>query len=271
MCRQAAVCLAFSCLQLGYVEAQVAERMDSHGSEIVVTSWIPNGEAVAAALFVPGWGGGPSDVLGIASFLSANDVEAFVLTPRGWHESEGEASFHNALDDIETALAWARKRTSHDVAIGGHSFGGGMALAYAARDRSVRRVISVAGTDHGHLIRQYESDPSFAEILEPILASTAAPQGPIRFDVDATLRELTEGQAVFGLRENAEALMDRSVLMFGGWEDVNTTVDGYLLPFYRSLRAAGASDVTFVVFHTDHGFGNVRESLYQEILGWLKR
>ena len=271
MCKRVIFCLALACLRLGYAEAQVTERINSHGSEIIVTSWIPNSETVAAVLLVPGWGGGPGDVLGIAGFLSANGVEVFVLTPRGWHESEGEASFHNALDDIETALTWARKRAGHDIVIGGHSFGGGMSLAYAARDPSVRQVISVGGTDHGQLIRQYESDPSFAEILDPILAGTAAPEGPIRFSVEASLRELAEGQAIFGLRENAESLGDRSVLMFGGWEDVHTTVDDYLLPLYRSLKAAGASDVKFVVFHTNHGFGNVRESLYQEILGWLQR
>jgi len=100
-------------------------------------------------------------------------------------------------------------------------------------------------------------------MLDQMLASTAAPGGPIRFDVEASLKALMEGQAVFGLRENAGALADRSILMFGGWEDVNTTVDDYMLPLYRALRAAGAEDVTFQVFHTDHGFGNVRDELHR--------
>lgn len=251
--------------------AQVPERVDSHGSEIIVTSWIPETDLVASVLLVPGWGGGPSDVLGMARFLSSHGVEAFVLTPRGWHDSEGEAAFSNALEDIGAALTWVRKRATHEVALGGHSFGGGMVLAYAAQDPSVRQIISVAGTDHGQLIRQYLSDPDFAAILEPILESTAAPEGEIRFDVESTLQELVEGQPVFGLRENAGALADRSILMFGGWEDRNTTVDDYLLPLYRALRSSGATKVRFRVFHTDHGFGNVREELYDEILSWLVR
>ncbi len=251
--------------------AQVRERIDSHGSQIVVTSWIPESDVVASILLVPGWGGGPTDVLGMAQFLSDHGVEAFVLAPRGWHDSEGEASFSNALEDIGSALTWVRKRATREVVLGGHSFGGGMVLAYAAQDPSVREIISVAGTDHGQLIRQYLSDPDFAAMLEPILASTAAPEGEIRFDVESTLQELVEGQAVFGLRENAGALADRSILMFGGWEDRNTTVDDYLLPLYRALRSSGATDVTFRVFHTDHGFGNVRKELYAEILDWLVR
>lgn len=254
----------------GALRAQVPHRMDSHGSEIVLTSWSPRGEAAASVLLVPGWGGGPSDVLGTAQYLSGQGIEAFVLSPRGWHSSGGNATFANALQDIGTALSWVRKHTTHDVAIGGHSFGGGMALAYAAQDLSVRRVVSIAGTDHGQLIRQYHSDASFAAMLEPILTSTAAPQGPIRFDVSSTLRELMSGQDVYGLRENAASLADRSILMFGGWEDAHTTVDDYLLPLYRALRSEGAREVRFVVFHTDHGFGNVRAEVHDEIARWLR-
>jgi len=253
------------------VSAQVEESIDSHGAAITITAWSSKSDPLASVLLVPGWGGGPSDVLGVARFLSENGVEAFVLTPRGWHNSEGEASFANALEDIGVAVTWARRHAAHEVVLGGHSFGGGMALAYAAHDSSVRRIISIAGTDHAQLIRQYQEDPAFASMLDRMLASTAAPEGPIRFDFQAALKELMEGQAVYGLRENADALADRSILMFGGWEDVNTTVDDYLLPLYRALRAAGAEDVTFQVFHTDHGFGNVRDELHQWILDWVLR
>ena len=253
----------------GVARAQSEHVVNSNGADVVVTAWLPSAPARASVLLVPGWGGGPADVLGIGRFLSDNGVEAFVLTPRGWHRSGGQASFPNALDDIEAALSWVRGRATHEVALGGHSFGGGMALAYAARDSSVRRIVSVAGTDHGQLIRQYLSDPAFAALLEPLLQSTAAPNGPIRFDVESTLLDLREGQSVFGLRENASALADRTLLMFGGWEDVNTTVDEYLLPQYRAFRAAGASEVTFRVYHTDHGFGNVRSALHEAILEWL--
>ncbi|MEZ4654811.1 MAG: alpha/beta fold hydrolase [Candidatus Eisenbacteria bacterium] len=252
-------------------QAQTEHLVDNSGSEMIVTTWTGGEAPWGSILLVPGWGGGPSDVLGIAHDLSQNGVEVFVLCPRGWHQSQGEASFTNALEDIGAALRWVRERAVHDVTLVGHSFGGGMALAYAARDPSVHRIVSVAGTDHGQLVRQYMSDPEFAAILEPILKSTAAPDGPIRFDVSATLQELKDGQGVLDLRENAALLADRAILMFGGWEDVNTTVDDYLLPLYRALREAGASDVTFLVYHTDHGFGNVRARLYRDLMEWLAR
>ena len=198
-------------------------------------------------------------------------MEVYVLTPRGWHESEGPASFSNTLRDIGAALRWARERASHELVLGGHSHGGGLSLVYAAQDYSVRRVISVAGTDHRILIQHYLDDAAFAADFRPLLESTLAPAGPVRGDADSIIDELTDGRTAFGLQEKAGALADRSILMFGGWEDVNVTVDESLLPFYRALRAAGATDVTFHVSHTDHGFGNVREEIYRKILSWLGR
>jgi len=146
-----------------------------------------------------------------------------------------------------------------------------MSLAYAAQDETVRRVFSIAGTDHGQFIRQYQTDDAFASMVDQILTSSAAPAGPIRFDVAHGLSEMAEGQDVYGLLENAEALADRSVLLVGGWEDVNVTVDDTLLPLYRALASAGSEDVRFDVYHADHSFTAVRADLHSDLLTWLAR
>jgi fermentation-respiration switch protein FrsA (DUF1100 family) len=146
-----------------------------------------------------------------------------------------------------------------------------MSLAYAARDSSVARVFSVAGTDHAQFIRHYQADPEFAAMVNRLLASSAAPSGPIRFDVDSTLEELRRGQEVYGLLENASRLADRSILLIGGWEDVNVTIDDTLLPLYRALRAAGAEDVTFKTYGAKHSFTTVREQLHRDLIEWIRR
>lgn len=256
--------------------AQSTTTLDSHGSSIVVTVWPAKSEPDATILLVPGWGGGPTDALGIGQALSSAGVSVVVLTARGWHASAGTATFANALDDIGVALDWIRHSNRSDlnpsnIVLGGHSWGGGMSLAYAARDSSVRRVFSVAGTDHGQFIRQYETDPDFAAAIHQVLMESAAPQGPIRFDVDGTLRELADGQATYGLLENVNRLTDRSILLIGGWEDENVTVDRTLLPLYRGLRKAGAHDVTFRVYHADHSFGAVRSKLHADLAAWIRR
>ena len=58
-----------------------------------------------------------------------------------------------------------------NIILGGHSWGGGMSLAYAAGDKSVQRIFSVAGTDHGTFIRKYLASKDYAEMIDTILAS----------------------------------------------------------------------------------------------------
>lgn len=256
--------------------AQSTTTIEYNGSDIVLTIWDAGKNPLATVLVVPGWGGGPSDVLGIGKALSPEGIAVVVLTPRGWYASEGSASFANALDDIGTALNWIRtsKRENietKNIILGGHSWGGGVSLAYAARDTSVRRIFSVAGTDHSILIRQYLADEEFAAMVKKILTSTSAPDGPIRFGVESTLSELKENQKIYGLSENADKLADRSIIIFGGWEDRHTTIDDFLLPNYRAFKTAGAEDITFKTYHDNHGFGSVRKELHSDLISWIKK
>jgi dienelactone hydrolase len=183
------------------------------------------------------------------------------------------------LQDIGAALQWLRqadvqRRFRVDptrLVLGGHCYGGGMAMAYAARDPSVRRVISIAGNDHGEFAREIQRNPAFAEAIRRGMLSTRRPEGPAHFDYDAGLKVLVDHQDVYGLRENAANLADRSILLLGGWEDEQVTIDQFLLPLYRALRGAGAAKVTFLVYHADHDFSNVRRQLASDIASWLLR
>lgn len=227
------------------------------------------------AIVVPGWPGNPDDVLELGDFLSHGGVNVVVFNPRGFHDSEGVASFAHTLQDIGAVVQWILSHSNkyprgyESLFLGGYSFGGGLAMAYASRDPSIRRIFSIAGTDHAQIIRQYGEDESYAAMLKEALQSTAAPQGPVRFNVGSTLDELRENQNVYGLRENAAHLADRSLLIVGGWEDNNVTIEDHLLPFYRELRKMAAGDVRFLVFHDDHGFSRVREEMSAAVLEWI--
>jgi hypothetical protein len=64
---------------------------------------------------------------------------------------------------------------------------------------------------------------------------------------------------------------DFNLLLIGGWEDEQATIDQYLLLLYRTRKSAGATKVVFLVYHTDHDFSNVRQRLAADISGWLLR
>jgi pimeloyl-ACP methyl ester carboxylesterase len=221
----------------------------------------------------------PEDFLGLAPILSQQGVNVLEFCPRGLPPSEGVYSHTKALKDIAAALQWLRqvdmqerlKVNTARIVLAGYSNGGGLALAYAAHDPSVRRVISFAGNDFGEFARQIQHDAVFAAGMRVWLLSTQVPEGPARFDLDADLQDLMDHPDIFGARENAETLADRSILIFGGWEDQGPTIDQYQLPLYRALKSAGAVDVTFIVYHTDHSFGNVRQRLASDVAEWLHK
>jgi uncharacterized protein len=233
----------------------------------------------ATLLLFPGWPGDPNDVLGLGVLLAERGINVCMFNFRGLQQSEGKHSHANALEDIGAALHWLRQADvqrqlgvdTTRLALGGHCGGGGMAMAYAAQDPSVRCLISIAGNDHGEFIRELQRNAAMAEQFRRYMLSTRVPQGVARFDYDAGTKELIDHQDVYGLRENAANLADRSILLLGGWEDEQVTIDQFLLPLYRALKGAGAGDVAFLVYHTDHEFSNVRRRLAFDIADWLLR
>lgn len=268
-----------STLHAGAAEP-AAVQFVSDGAVVRGRFFAAGGGAPAPTLvLVPGWPGNRDDVVGLGALLAPAGINVLMFNPRGFHDSEGTMSFPNVLEDIGAALRWvqgadARQRFRIDttrLALGGHSFGGGMALAYAAADSSVRRVVSVAGSDHAELVREFQRNPEYARALRALLSSTRAPAGPVRFEMDADLRELAEHQDIYGLRENAAKLADRSILLIGGWEDTQVSIEAILLPLYRALKGAGAGDVTFLVYHGKHNFTAERQRVASGIRDWLVR
>lgn len=244
-------------------------RIPVDGSEAVLTVWDGGNHAGRAILLVPGWGGGPRDQFGIGEALSPHGIHVVVLSPRGWHGSSGTASFAHGIEDISAALDWTRAELDRPVILGGHSWGGGLSLCVAARDRSIERVFALSGTDHAIFIRRMRADPAYAARLGQTLGATAAPEGPIRFSVEEILEELDAGQATYGLLERAPALADRSILLVGGCHDTSVTVDETVRPLFQALQHAGADDVTLRVLDTDHAFSGVRPALHATLLAWV--
>lgn len=197
----------------------------------------------------PGWPGDPNDVLGLGARLAEQGINVCTFNPRGLQQSEGIHSHANTLQDIGSALQWLRqadvqRRFGVDatrLVLGGHCYGGGMVMAYAARDPSVRQVISIAGNDHEEFARELNRNAVFAEGIHRWMLSTRRPEGPAQFDFDAGLKELIDRQDVYGLRENAANLADRSILLLGGWEDEQVTIDQFLLPLLPSTKGCRCS------------------------------
>jgi dienelactone hydrolase len=231
----------------------------------------------ATVLLLQGFPGNEGDLLGLAERISASGMNAFTFNYRGIHKSEGRYSLENTIGDIQAALEYLHtvetirefNIDTSDIILCGYSYGGGMALTFAASHSEIRRIISIAGTDHGEFIREYLRKESMAAMINEMFDELKAPEGPVRFDGHVALQELIDNEDVYDLRLSAPKLADRDILLIGGWEDVNITIENHLLPLYRALRKENAPSVEFIVYHTDHSFKNAREKLAEDIIEWI--
>lgn len=236
-----------------------------------------SGAPSAVVLLVPGWPATGSDVLGLGQALSARGVHVVVFHPRGHAGSSGSAGFRHGVEDVAALWRWLDlPETSRELGtqglpkiLAGYSWGGGIALAYAAKESTVSRVVSIAGSDHGVFIRRFDEDPSYGDLFRRALLSTRAPDGPVHFDLEASLTELRDDMSEHDLVSIAGSIADRDILLLVGWDDDQVEVELQVIPFYRALRAEGAHSVRVVAFQDGHGFREVRQELQAALHAWI--
>lgn len=237
----------------------------------------PGGNGVTL-LLLHGFPGNQQDVLGLGQKLSMGGVNVMTFNYGGTYKSEGEFGMASTLKDIQAAYDYLHQtdivsRFQIDtgrIVLGGYSYGGGMALTFAAQHPEILRVVSLAGTDHGEFAREYSRNPSMAQMMDSSFDKLKAPEGPIQFEGRGVLKKLAANPDPFDLRLSAGKLITRDILLVGGWDDEQVTIDRHLLPLYRALKGRGATRVTFVAYQTDHSFRNVREELAAQLIQWMR-
>jgi len=156
------------------------------------------------------------------------------------------------------------------LVLGGYSYGGGMALAYAATHPEIERIFSIAGSDHGEHAREYERNPAYAAMLDAMFEELKSPTGPVRFMGKAAIGELVQNPAPYDLIPNATLLANHDILLIGGWDDQFNSIEHHLLPLYRMLVAANARKVQIAACQDNHAFERSREELAAIVIRWVK-
>jgi len=229
-------------------------------------------------ILLPGFPGNEKDVLGLGTALSGSGFNVLVFNYSGSHRSEGVFGFESVLSDIKSAFNYLHAPDqlarfgidSTKLVLGGYSFGGGMALTYAASHPEVQRVFSIAGTDHGEFAREYRRNQAMASQLDSMFEQLKRPNGPINFDGKGALKRLADDPSPYDLRLAAPKLADRDILLVGGWDDLNVSIENLLLPVYRVLKKANAVKVKFIALQSDHSFRNVRNELATNLIQWIQ-
>ena len=252
--------------------------LNSHGYVLKGKFYFAEGEGpFPTVLLLQGFPGNEKDVLGLGQKVTSSGINAFTFNYRGTHKSEGEFNLENTIEDIQSAFDYLNKEEivrkfeidTSNIILCGDSYGGGMGLTFSANHPEIKRIISIAGTDHGEFIREYLRNESMAKMINDIFDRLKAPEGPARFGGHKALQELIDNVNLYDLRLSACRLADREILLIGGWDDVNVTIENHLLPLYRVLKRENAQNVEFIAYHTDHSFANVRDKLAEDIIKWI--
>jgi dipeptidyl aminopeptidase/acylaminoacyl peptidase len=241
-------------------------------------------EALPTVILLQGFPGGEKDVRGIGSKLAQAGINALTFNYSGTHKSQGEFNFENTQKDIQAAFEFVHnleniekyKIDTTRIYLGGYSYGGGMALTYAANNPKITNVFSIAGNDHGEFFREYTRNPEMKKMIDEMFDNLRANTEIVRFGPGGAVKEFAEMKIIelnptYDLRKCAPLLFDKNILLIGGWEDVNVSIENILLPLYRALKKEKAENVRFIVYHTNHSFSNVRDKLAEDIIEWIKR
>ena len=210
--------------------------------------------------------------------MAQHSIHTMTFDFRGTLESEGIVTLQNAQEDIQAAITYLQREDvireykidRRRLILGGISFGGGMALTYAANHPQIKRIFSLAGDDYGEFAREYKRNPEYAAMIDGLFEALRTSSETVRFADYDMIKDLTQNPEPYDLRLNAAALADRDILLIGGWDDSNVTIDHKILPFYRALQEAGAQDVQIVAFQDDHSFEKSGEEIAALIIRWLK-
>jgi len=81
---------------------------------------------------------------------------------------------------------------------------------------------------------------------------------------------ILESNPTFDLRYCAPLLAPKNILLIGGWDDLNVSIENIVLPLYRALINAKAKNVEISAVQDDHSFRNSRKELSQIIIEWLE-
>jgi len=259
-------------------------EFDSNNNKIQGKFYHAEGEPpFPTVLLLSGFPGNEDDVLGLGQKMIQYGINILTFNYRGIYKSEGIFSLQNTYEDIQAASTYLHqeevickfKVDASKLILGGYSYGGGMALAYAAKYPGFKRIFAIAGADHGEFAREYKRNPTFAEMIDTIFEELKSPAGPVRFEGKAAegkaaegkaaIEELTQNPTPYDLRINATALANRD-----SWDDTNATIEHHLLPFYRALVNTNAQKVQITAFQDNHEFEKSREELAATIIRWIK-
>jgi uncharacterized protein len=190
---------------------------------------------------------------------------ALVIHYRGAWGSAGTFSFNHALEDAQTALAWLGNHKDVDsshLAIVGHSMGGWLALATAAKTHIP--TIAIAPANFG----KYAQSLTTPEAREAWITWCNTTIAPLNANAEELTDELISNQKTWHL-EHLAPYLEMPLLLFGAEHD---TVAACTIEFVQKpLLAVLPKKPKLLNLPTDHSFSTHRIAVARASLIFLQK
>jgi cephalosporin-C deacetylase-like acetyl esterase len=216
--------------------------------------------------------------LDLGPALMKSGINALAFNYRGTGGSEGIYLPVTSIADVHSALLYLKskviaKRFAVDmtrIALVGFSYGGGIALMSALVERQVQKVCSIAGAYLCRIARQTVQDDRYKEFFLNFLQEETTTSGTRSPGAEACISQLLERFNEYDPVKNVKALVNKDILILGGWRDPYSTLEDHILPVFRALQSNGAEKLHIELLDADHSFKTVRDDLYIRIITWIK-
>ncbi|MBA6390421.1 alpha/beta fold hydrolase [Colwellia sp. BRX10-3] len=211
--------------------------------------------------------------LDVAQALRREGWNVIFFHYRGAWGSEGEFSFVNAEQDVQTVLQYISREDNATklhidrnlISLVGHSMGGHMAIAGILDNQSVNCAVAYDGANLGVSDVGIIADPETTLPWKEYSDSLFMLNG---WSGDKAQQELKEHSKALNLVRRVKTLNGRPVLLVAADTDV-IPLKSHIEPLLAALRNTQDSHITYKLIDDDHSFNSSRTELINTTLSFL--
>jgi acetyl esterase/lipase len=247
--------------------SSVVLHVPSHGVAINGLAYLPAGAGPHPVFILLHGLPGNEKNLDLAQAVRRAGWIAVTFNYRGSWGSPGKFSFEGNLEDTEAVLAYLREAKiaaslrldPRRIVLAGHSMGGAITAAAAARDHEIRGAVLISAWDVARTAASpHEKLVAFmSDDMESLAGVTA----------ESMAGDLVAHAGEFNFNALAGGLIDTPLLVLTS-NDNNVDGDDALV---SSIRSKGGHQVTETHVATDHVWSDRRIELAADVISWLKR